>query len=425
MNGLALCAGVGGLDLGLRLALGSRFRSVVYVEREAYAAAALVARMEDAALDPAPVWDDLVTFDGRPWRGVVDLVTAGFPCQPWSVAGQRKGTADERWLWPDIVRIIREVDPRLVFLENVPGLLRHGLSIVLEDLASLGFDAEWDSFRAGELGAPHKRERLFILAHAAVEREREPHDEASADARTRARAHPGGERRGVADPERARRGRNGSEPERHDGRPTLAGPRPTGCDSGVADSDISTVWDESGRRHGAGGPGAPEPRHSGAAGVADADLDGLEGERSGRLFHGERAPQRDDPHGRRLPPFPPGPGDAAGWARILAVRPDLAPALGNASLDGARKPPARSPSRRAAREPGRSEAEPVLRGLADGMAPRVERLRAAGNGVVPIVAGYAFLALAERLGVEVTAGCSDTVNRAFFFVNTEPQEDRK
>jgi len=96
---------------------------VGYVEREAFAAAVLVARMEDQALDRAPVWDDLTTFDGHPWRGRVDLVAAGFPCQPSSHAGQRLGTADERWLWPHVARVVREVGPSLVFIENVPGLL--------------------------------------------------------------------------------------------------------------------------------------------------------------------------------------------------------------------------------------------------------------------------------------------------------------
>src|SRR4051794_17344915 len=103
---MALCAGAGGLELGLRIALGDGYRCVVYVEREAYAAAALVARMEDSALDSAPVWDDLLTFDAKPWRGVVDLVSAGFSCQPWSPAGKRMGTEDERWIWPDLYRVI-------------------------------------------------------------------------------------------------------------------------------------------------------------------------------------------------------------------------------------------------------------------------------------------------------------------------------
>ncbi len=159
---LSLCAGIGGLDLGLRLACGAR--TVCYVEREAYACAVLVARMEEGALDAAPIWFDLLTFDGRPWAGAVDIVAAGFPCQPFSVAGAQLGVEDERWIWPDIARIVREVRPRYVFLENVPPLVKHGLGIVLADLAALGFDAEWGVFAASEVGAPHQRERIFILA---------------------------------------------------------------------------------------------------------------------------------------------------------------------------------------------------------------------------------------------------------------------
>lgn len=162
---LSLCSGGGGLDLGVRLALPTA-RVVCYVEIDAYACAVLAARMEDKALDEAPVWSDLRTFDGQLWRGVVDLVIAGFPCQPWSTAGRRRGTADERWLWDDIARIVREIEPRWVFLENVPGLVRGGLEHVLRDLALCGFDAEWDCFSAAQVGASHIRERLFILAHA-------------------------------------------------------------------------------------------------------------------------------------------------------------------------------------------------------------------------------------------------------------------
>jgi len=166
VNGLALCSGIGGIDLGLRLALGQSYRTVCHVEREAYAAACLVARMEDQALDATPIWDDLLTFDGRPWRGVVDIVTAGFPCQPWSQSGRRLGLEDERWIWPDISRVIGEISPGVVLLENVPGLVRFGLREVLSDLASLGFNAEWDHFSACEMGATHTRERVFILAHS-------------------------------------------------------------------------------------------------------------------------------------------------------------------------------------------------------------------------------------------------------------------
>ena len=167
IRGMALCAGVAGLELGVGMALqqlGLEYRCVCYVEREAYAAACLVARMEDAVLDPALIWDDLTTFDGGQWRGKVDLITAGFPCQPWSVAGSQRGTEDDRWLWPSIAAVVRDVEPRWVFLENVPGLISGGLGPVLGDLASLGFDAEWGCYRASEAGAPHRRERLFLLA---------------------------------------------------------------------------------------------------------------------------------------------------------------------------------------------------------------------------------------------------------------------
>ncbi|EQA98914.1 DNA methyltransferase [Sphingobium baderi LL03] len=163
LDGISLCAGAGGLDLGLHIAC-SGYRTVGYVEREAFAAATLVARMEDKALDPAPVWDDLTTFDGRPWRGLVDILTAGYPCQPFSVAGRRLGEADPRHLWPHVARIIRECDPRLVFLENVANHLRLGFPEVARELVGMGYVLAAGLFTAAEVGAPHRRERLFILA---------------------------------------------------------------------------------------------------------------------------------------------------------------------------------------------------------------------------------------------------------------------
>ncbi len=162
LHALHLCSGYGGFELALR---SWGVRTVCHVERDARAAATLVARMEAAQLDRAPCWDDLCTFDGRAWRGVVDICTAGFPCQPFSAAGKRLGLEDERWIWPDIARIIGEVVPRFVFLENVPGLIRRGLPNVLSDLAALGFDAEWGCLPASAVGAPHKRERVWIVAH--------------------------------------------------------------------------------------------------------------------------------------------------------------------------------------------------------------------------------------------------------------------
>lgn len=164
MNGLALCSGIGCLDLGLRIATAGSYRVVCHVEWEAFPASTLVARMEEKALDQAPVWDDITTFDGRPWHGVVDIVTAGLPCQPYSLAGERKAHDDERALWPEFVRIVEEVEPAIVFLENIANFLRF-YGPVWSELSRLGFiHAPPLLYTAHEVGAIHERKRLFVLA---------------------------------------------------------------------------------------------------------------------------------------------------------------------------------------------------------------------------------------------------------------------
>lgn len=126
--------------------------------------------MEDKSLDEAPVWTDLRSFDGKPWCGIVDCITAGYPCQPFSVAGKQKGKDDPRHLWPDVYRIVREIRPRLCFFENVPGHLRLGFEQVHDDLRELGYSVKAGLFSAAEVGASHKRERLFILAYRESDR---------------------------------------------------------------------------------------------------------------------------------------------------------------------------------------------------------------------------------------------------------------
>ncbi len=169
LNNLSLCAGVGGLDLGIRVAQPNA-RAVCFVEIEAYACEILATRMEDKSLDEAPVWTDLRSFDGKPWRGIVDCITAGYPCQPFSVAGKQKGKDDPRHLWPDVCRIVREIRPRLCFFENVPGHLRLGFEQVHDDLRKLGYSVKAGLFSAAEVGSTHKRERLFILAYRESDR---------------------------------------------------------------------------------------------------------------------------------------------------------------------------------------------------------------------------------------------------------------
>ena len=166
LNEISLCTGYHGIGLGLRL-VEPRHRTVCMVERELFASGNLAQKMQLGLLDEAPIWDNLETFDGRPWAGRVDLITGGIPCQPWSVAGQKKGVEDRRWIWESVYRIIREVRPRYIFLEEVAGFISAGLPIVVSDLTEVGYCVTWDCFRASDMGAPHQRERLFILAKLA------------------------------------------------------------------------------------------------------------------------------------------------------------------------------------------------------------------------------------------------------------------
>jgi DNA (cytosine-5)-methyltransferase 1 len=162
MNELALFAGAGGGILGGKL-LG--WRTVCAVEWEQYPACVLAARQNDGLLPPFPIWDDVQTFDGKPWRGIVDVISGGFPCQDISAAGKGAGIDGERsGMWKEMARIIHEVRPKLVFVENSPMLTHRGLGTVLGDLAKLGFDAEWGVLGASDIGAKHHRKRIWIVA---------------------------------------------------------------------------------------------------------------------------------------------------------------------------------------------------------------------------------------------------------------------
>ena len=162
MNELALFAGAGGGILGGYL-LG--WRTVCAVERDAYAAQILAQRQADGLLPPFPIWSDVCSFDGRPWKGIVDVVSGGFPCQDISVAGNGLGIAGARsGLWRQMARIINEVRPRYVELENSPLLVGRGLAMVLGDLAEVGYDARWGVIGAADFGAPHQRNRIWLVA---------------------------------------------------------------------------------------------------------------------------------------------------------------------------------------------------------------------------------------------------------------------
>jgi len=161
---LDLFAGIGGGILG-HLLCGHRI--VCAVELDPYCRSVLVQRQNDGHLPTFPIWDDVRTFDGGRWRGIVDVVSGGFPCQNISPAGDRTGiTGEKSSLWFDMLCVVREVRPRFVFVENSAQLVRNGLDIVLGGLDASGYDAQWCVLGASDVGAPHYRKRCWILAYA-------------------------------------------------------------------------------------------------------------------------------------------------------------------------------------------------------------------------------------------------------------------
>lgn len=163
MNELALFAGGGGGILASRL-LG--WNTVAAVEIKEYAREVLLQRQRDRLLESFPVWDNVCTFDGRPWRGLIDVLSGGFPCQDISAAWDGPGLAGKRsGLWKEYLRIVEECWPDYVFAENVANLRCRGLRTVIEDLARLGYGARWLTIDSSWFGIPHPRPRMFVLAH--------------------------------------------------------------------------------------------------------------------------------------------------------------------------------------------------------------------------------------------------------------------
>lgn len=153
----SLFSGIGGLEWGLEQT--GHYRLLWQVENHPYARQVLAKHWPEVLR-----YEDATILD---WSAVLraDILCGGFPCQPVSLAGSRRGQEDERWLWPDFFRAIRAIRPRYVLVENVPGLLSAGMGDVLGDLASIGYDAEWDSLSAAYIGAPHLRKRVFLVAY--------------------------------------------------------------------------------------------------------------------------------------------------------------------------------------------------------------------------------------------------------------------
>lgn len=312
---LALFAGAGGGILGGH-SLG--WRTVCAVEYEQYPQASLCARQNDKSLEPFPIWDDVRTFDGRPWRGIVDVVSGGFPCQDISCAGKGAGIADgaRSGLWREMARIICEVRPRYVFVENSPMLVSRGLGLILGDLAEMGYDAEWGVLSASDVGANHKRERMWILG--IISNSEKLHGNGSDDNRRKLM-----EGESVSELGNGSRAENVSDTDKvglQTTRPELETTGTTGVYSKVSDS-------ESERR---------EPVQSKSESTGRLDLCRGNGKNESECISRT---------------------DYAKWWQV----------------------------------------EPNVGRVADELASRVERLKAIGNGQVPLVASRAFCELHERL----------------------------
>jgi len=163
LNGLDLFSGIG----GLAVALGQYVRPIAYCEIDTYCQGVLLSRMHDGSIARSPIWDDVRTLCGQWIGGDIDIIYGGFPCQDISVAGHGKGLAGERsGLYWQIHRLAKEIQPPFIFLENVPAILCRGGSTVVESITAMGYDCRWCVISAASVGALHRRERWFLLAHS-------------------------------------------------------------------------------------------------------------------------------------------------------------------------------------------------------------------------------------------------------------------
>ena len=350
-NILSICSGIGGLDLGVHMA-SEDARTICYVEREAFAIASLVEAMEAGRLDQAPVWTDLRTFDGLAWRGVVDTIIGGIPCQPHSIAGLQRGEDDERDLWPDTARIIADIQPGRVFLENVSGIAPYYFERIGPDLRAMGYSTETGLFSASEVGASHQRQRFFILAHRDGELRELPRN---------ARKNSD---RGIQDVAHRDGGQHDEGVERDGGEFQRAG----GEDGNGNVADAAGIVSERPQR-GRDRGGQPETATGNRdCDVADADATRPQGRDIGRHGGGERAARTSSP-----PLFAPFRNDTAGWSRLLSSMPQAEPAFCGAS-----------------------------HGSSNGVflnEDRVDRLRSLGNMVVPLTGALAFTHLTHQAGL--------------------------
>lgn len=409
----SICTGGGGLDLGFELAIGGA-KPAFMVEREAFCAAHLVAAMQKGLMAPAPLWSDARTFNGRPWRGAVDFLIGGIPCQPWSVAGRQKGADDERDLWPAFRRILVQSGAWGCLIENVAGMLSEGgTERVCRDLQRLGYSVEGGLFTAAEVGASHERKRLFILAMA--DRPRQPDNRAGQSGT--------GWRREFTDRcvKMADRNSAGLESDRQQV-PRTAQAKQDRRGFELGGGYMADPIDGGQRRKG----NQKQPSKLADKGIGKLANPVSSGHDRGPHDAQRRPGERNAAQGAGGV-FPPGPGDIEGWRRAISARPELLPAYSRhdlfkiairnaliaANVDPGEWWNEKGMLAAAVRTLGSSgvqeKAESILRGVVDELESpmddyRIDRLRMLGNGVVPLQAAYAIRTLLARLAARTGAG---------------------
>ena len=321
LNTFHLFAGAGG---GILADLLLGHNPIGACEIEEYPRSVLLARQRDGHLPAFPIWDDVCTLDGTPWRGTVDVLCGGFPCQDISAAGKGAGITGARsGLWKEYARLIGEMRPRFVFAENSPLLRTRGLGVVLEDLAALGYNARWGVLGARDVGAPHKRDRMWVLAYA----------EGGEDIRRK---------RGKLD-EATRGGK--------------------GCDSatyiGGKDEELAYAMHQ-----------------------------GLQGDQCARGL---------DPQGRQESNGSTAECGGLWWHTDPANLADTAMLYAQGRSDGSGQVESRGSDKREGASDEDRAAKPIVGRVANGVANRVDRLKAIGNGQTPQCAAMAFSILTQGI----------------------------
>lgn len=400
LNGLDLFSGIGGNSIALR----DYVRTIAYCESDRHAQSVLLSRMSDGSITAAPICTDVTELDGSELKGLVDIMVGGFPCQDISVAGNGVGISGKRsGLFREIVRLAKEIEPSFLFLENVPAIRTRGLDTVIEELTGLGYDLRWCMLSAAQVGAPHKRERWFLLGYSNKECSRrklrgilsqnakkdrsEVENKNSAnilrnagqDASILANSHPNGSHdaeigRGSQVASRSDTAGENRRTEFEGRSPSLRSRETTRSDADLSDSERLVLWNEQQRKPGRYSNGIRDERE------AESRDDG---EKKPMAYSDNTRPQigRDDRHDSHAEKIA-----AVTRGDWWALEPNVGRAFDGISerLDDDKR------TRNCLVEPWEKDWEKGIERTIQSNKYRVDRIKRLGNAVVPLQAKTAF-----------------------------------